>query len=338
MELLRVKRMILWALKIGIGCSLAVLIADTCDLDHTASAGSVALLTIVSTKWGTVKLSLQRLFTFVISIILSFLCFEMIHSQWIALGLYVFLIVLICDVLELRSTISVNVLIGLHVLSFQEFTMHFVFNEFMLVLIGIVLAFVLNLFHDNQNHKAMLEKSMRYSETQMQMILKEAAGYLMNEKMERSVWADIDAFEKKLDEFKQEAHEYQNNTFVSHPEYYIRYFDMRLEQCIILSNLHDNLKKLRSIPSQAKIIAEYMLYLTDYVIEIHVPDNQLERLQQIFEDMRKEALPVSREEFESRAHLYHILMDLEDFLMAKTRFVEGMDQVQKKMYWKKEAL
>lgn len=314
---------------------MAIWLAETLELEHTASAGSIALLTLVSTKWGTVKLSLYRLITFVISVILSLLCFELITSQWIAVGVYVFLVGLICELSGWRSTISVNVLIGLHFLLFQDFSWKFIYNEFMLVLIGIALAFVLNLFHDNQNQKHMIEKSMRYSEEQLQMILKETAEYLLNEETERSVWADIDALESQLDEFKQEAHEYQDNTFYSHPEYYIRYFDMRMEQCIILNNLHDNLKKLRSIPKQAGMIAEYMIYLADYVIEINIPGKQLDRLHQIFEDMRAEALPVTREEFENRALLYHVLMDLEDFLMAKAEFVNGMDQVQKKTYWEK---
>ena len=335
MEGIKTKRRIFWALKIAAGCSGAFWIAEMLQLQHTASAGTVALLTLVSTKWGTVRLSLQRLIMFVVSVILSILCFEMIVSQWIAFGLYVFLIVIICEMIKWRSTISVNVLIGIHFLSYQDFTAEFIYNEFMLVLIGIALAFLLNLFHDNQNHKNVIETSMRYSEKQMQLILHEAAGYLMKEKktLERSVWAEIDVFEEKLYEFKQEAHEYQDNTFRSHPEYYISYFDMRLEQCIILKNLHDNLRKLRGIPKQAKMIAEYMIYLTDYVVEINVPEKQLERLYQILEDMRKEELPATREEFENRAHLYHILMDLEDFLMVKTRFVEGMDQTQREKYW-----
>ena len=44
---------------------------------------------------------------------------------------------------------------------------------------------------------------------------------------------------------------------------------------------------------------------------------------------------VTREEFESRALLYHILMDLEEFLMFKKRFVEGLDGKTLERYWKK---
>ena len=39
------------------------------------------------------------------------------------------------------------------------------------------------------------------------------------------------------------------------------------------------------------------------------------------------------EEFESRAMLYHILMDLEEFLVFKRRFVDGLDDKKRKLYW-----
>ncbi len=55
------------------------------------------------------------------------------------------------------------------------------------------------------------------------------------------------------------------------------------------------------MPKQAKIIADYMMYLVDFVIEINAPDQQMEKLEEIFRQMKKEGLPVNREEFESRA-------------------------------------
>lgn len=39
------------------------------------------------------------------------------------------------------------------------------------------------------------------------------------------------------------------------------------------------------------------------------------------------------DDFESRAKLYHILMDLEEFLIFNRRFVEGLDERQRRIYW-----
>ena len=76
-----------------------------------------------------------------------------------------------------------------------------------------------------------------------------------------------------------------------------------------------------------------MLYLREYVKEINNPEELERRLQGIFEGMKQEELPKSREEFESRALLYHILMDLESFLSYKRIFVEKLDKEQMDRYW-----
>jgi uncharacterized membrane protein YgaE (UPF0421/DUF939 family) len=59
----------------------------------------------------------------------------------------------------------------------------------------------------------------------------------------------------------------------------------------------------------------------------------MKRLGEIFAHMKTEPLPEDREEFENRAILYHILLDLEEFLMFKGRFVESLEDKQKDIYW-----
>ena len=39
----------------------------------------------------------------------------------------------------------------------------------------------------------------------------------------------------------------------------------------------------------------------------------------------------------SQAELYHTLMDLEEFLMYKKRFIQEIDDIQFQIYWKKEV-
>ena len=156
---------------------------------------------------------------------------------------------------------------------------------------------------------------------------------MLNQKEQVSVWDEICELEKKLHEYSKEAYEFQENTFLSHPAYYIEYFEMRQGQCQLLHNLHYEMRKIRQIPRQAEIIAEYMLYLKDYVIERNVPAEQIDRLNNLFHKMKEEEMPKTRAEFENRALLYHILMDLEDFLKYKARFVEGLDSEQLKKYW-----
>ena len=109
---------------------------------------------------------------------------------------------------------------------------------------------------------------------------------------------------------------------------------MRLEQFRILHRLHGEIKRVRSIPQQAAVVAEYLEYLSGYVVELNAPEKQIERLEALLEDMRRQELPATREEFESRAILYHVLMDLQDFLECKVRFVSGLNDSQRRRYWK----
>ena len=323
----------LQAIKIAIGSSAAIYVAEVLNLEYAISAGSIALLTLVTTKWETVKLSWFRLVTFLVSSVLAWIVFSQIQSEWLAYGIYIFLIVIISEEFGWKATISVNAVIGMHFMAKRDFEASFVFNEFMLVLIGITVAVVLNLFYDYAGQRKDLVRNMRYTENRMQMILGAIAAYLADKEMQYDIWAAIRELESQIHVFIDDAYEYQDNTFQSHPEYYINYFEMRMKQCNTIHNLHYEMKRIRKMPQQALIISEYVLYMMEYVTERNEPTVQMNKLKEIFQHIKEDKLPTTREEFESQAMLYHILMDLEDFLIYKKRFVNSLDDKQKQRYW-----
>lgn len=330
------RKILLLSLKIGIGGSAAIYIAQFLQLDHAISAGTVTLLTLMASKWETIKLAVCRLVTFVTTLAMAWILFSFVDSIWLVYGILLTMVVFMAEFLGWRTTISVNAVIAAHLVTDHNFSGEAIKNEFLLVMIGIIIAVFLNLFHANLTHKKQIISNMRYTENKLQMIMKELAAYLAREEMSRNVWEDICELDGQIQKFIKDAEEYQDNTFQSHPEYYINYFEMRHEQCRILDDLHYEMKKIRSMPKQAKVIAEYILYLTEFVIEIHDPVHQMERLKEIFRDMKSEELPGTAEEFESRAMLYHILMNIEDFLACKARFVQKLDEKQLQIYWKKD--
>lgn len=331
------RKILLLSLKIGIGGSIAIYIAQSMELEYPISAGTVTLLTLMASKWETIKLSACRLVTLFTTLAMAWVIFTYVNSIWMGYGLLLTLVVFTAEFFDWRATISVNALIAAHLVTTQDFTPEAVENEFLLVIIGIVIAVVLNLFNLNLTHKRQIIANMRYTEKQLRMIMEELAGYLSGQEMSQSVWTDICNLEKQIEKFIRDAEEYKQNTFQSHPEYYIDYFEMRNEQCRMLNNLHYEMKRIRSMPKQAEVVAEYLQYLTNYVTETNIPDPQIEKLKAIFADMRKEELPETMEEFENRAMLYHILMDIEDFLFCKARFVESLEGQQMKRYWKKDV-
>ena len=332
----KLEKTLLLSLKIAVGSAAAIYIAEALHLEYAVSAGTVTLLSVLGTKWETVKVSGVRIATFFITSLLAIMLIPWMHSEWIAFGIVIFIVTFLSVIMGWKASLSVNGVIAAHFMMKMDFSIAFIFNEFMLVMLGVVIAFVLNLFHLNKNRKKDLIADMRYTEKTLQGILRELAEYLMQKEkktLSSSVWEEICALEKKLKEFMEEAREYQDNTFEFHHDYYQDYFEMRLEQCRMLDSLHYEMKNIRTVPKQAKVVADYMNYLVDYVKEKNVPDAQMERLQEIFADMKKEELPKSRDEFENRAMLYHIMMDIEEFLKYKIAFIENLSEKQRKEYW-----
>ena len=78
------RKVLLLAVKIAVGSSAAIYIAQILGLEYEASAGTIALLTLVTTKWETVRLSVYRLITFVFSVVLAGITFECLDREWIA--------------------------------------------------------------------------------------------------------------------------------------------------------------------------------------------------------------------------------------------------------------
>ncbi len=165
------KKILLLALKIGIGGSLAYYIAEALHLQYASSAGIIALLTLQTTRWETLKLSARRVLSYLISFGVSAILCLIFDTTWIEYGLFLFLLVAVTELLGWRSVVSVNAVVGAHLIAANDFSYEFLMNEFLLVIIGITIAIILNSFHLNDAHETGIIKSMRYVEHQMKEIL-----------------------------------------------------------------------------------------------------------------------------------------------------------------------
>ena len=96
---------------------------------------------------------------------------------------------------------------------------------------------------------------------------------------------------------------------------------MRLSQCKLLKRIYHDIIRLEYIPTQAVILSEVLSKIS---FEFHERNDAVELLNYIntvLLNLRNEALPVTRQEFENRAVLYHVLTDLEGFVTLKNAFI-----------------
>ncbi len=323
MDTYRHRHIILKVLKIAVGSCLAIVIAEFFALQYAASAGIITLLTVQDTRKGTIQLALDRIMSFLMSIVLIFLCFHATSRLgWINYGSYIFLMVIGCYYFEWQNAVSVNAVMGTHYLMSPDYSLGFALSELFLVLIGTGVAMALN--WKMPSSLKVIRQDMKRIEDAMQQVLREISGYLADSQSGELVWLDLDMLETDIHKGLKRAHEQAHNTMAEEDLYYVGYMEMRLQQCVMLQTLRERVWKIREMPRQgAEPVSRYLDYVADYVHEETVPGEQLEKLGQVFEQMKREPLPVTREEFENRAILYHVLMDLEEFLFVKQRFSQS---------------
>ncbi len=312
----------IYALQIAIGTFFAISIAGIIGLDFTNSAGIITLLTIVTSKWDTLKLAAIRILSFFVSTFLAWVIFRYVSETLIAYAIFIFLLVAISSNFGWRNTISVNAVIGNHFLTTHNFGLGAIWNEFLLLMIGVSVSIFIHLFHNNKNKKESLMRDVKEIENRMSAILCRMSDVLLQKDNSQQLINDLLYIEKLMEQSLQIAYEYQGSTFVSAPLYYIRYIKMRTKQCAILRTFCEEMEILQNAPKQASQIAEFLVSVSEHVDDWSKPYLQRTMLLQLQENLKEEELPKTHKDLECRMILHHVIGELEDLLRFKQEFVE----------------
>jgi len=250
------RKMAIKVLKIAVGSCMAVAVAKFFELPYATSAGIVTLLTVQNTRRDTIRLAAERLLSFLLSVLLVFVCFRYIGKlEWVNYGVYIFLMVHVCYFFGWENTISVNAVMGTHYLLTPDYSLNFAASELAVIAIGTALALLMN-WHMPSNLK-ILREDIRKAEDDMQQVLQELACYLEGKLDGAHIWLDLDQLEQSIHRGLDRAHEHAHNTLSEEDHYYIEYMEMRLQQCALLQAIRHRVWKIDWMPEQAKIISDY---------------------------------------------------------------------------------
>lgn len=329
----------IYALKIALGSSAAIFIANIIGLQFATQAGVICVFSMLATAKDTVKISFVRLVSYIVTAIGAAIAFYFFKSEWIAYGVYIFITLFFAEMMGWQAALAANVVAGTHFFSIDVFTFGVVINEFYIICLGQIVALFLNIIRDTDEQEVQLRTAIRDIQGRMQGLLLNTIDYIESDGQHKQVWPELKTTMDLLDKYILKSAEYEGNKFDGDAGYYLRYFEMRRNQLMVIRNLHGELRKMKEMPAQADIIATYIAYMSEYVTELNVPTKQLEYMDELFKQMENEPLPETRTEFESRACLYHVLMDLEDFLLIKKRYLEEEEKYKKNLKeieeWKK---
>ncbi|QPC46796.1 aromatic acid exporter family protein [Mangrovibacillus cuniculi] len=304
-------------IKTAIGTAVAIMIAQWFQLDNFASAGIITILCIQATKKKSIIASWSRFLACMVSMLYSAAFFEWIAYHPIIIGLM--LVVFIPTVVSLRASegIVTSSVIILHIYSAGQVTWGLIINEIGLIVIGIGIALLMNLYMPSVENK--LHRYQEAIEASFQRIFEEMVTYLRSGE---SNWdgKEIVRAEKLLREAKSLAFIDVENHFLRHENLYYHYFKMREKQFEIIERILPLITSLPSTTAQCGIIADFLDDLSTHIHPGNTAFLYLKKLYDIQEEFKEMDLPSTREEFEVRAALFQLVREMEQYLQIKSSF------------------
>lgn len=317
-------------LKVAIGSTIAVLIAKYFNLEYATSAGIITLLTIQTTKKETIQVSIKRIASFVIAMGLASFLFLQLGFYTVIYGVFLLFFVMLCNLFGLEVGITSNAVLITHILGQGAVNVDIILNEVYLLLIGASIGVVINLFIPKKI-KDYREKQQGIDEKMKQVLL-----HLAEEIVVEIPEQEEEIFKPLIREIEDAitlAKQVLNNSFDSDTIYYLNYMEMRKNQCMLLKDIHHHIHRLGEVPSQAYEIVTFIQHISDSYHEYNNATRLLYEVNVLRNNFKKQALPVTRQEFESRAVLFQIFHDFEYFLKIKNNFANSLTERQKAIYW-----
>lgn len=330
---------ILKILKIAGGSLLSMVIAERLGLNYAASAGVITLLSIHDTKRETIRMMVKRMAAFLIALLLAPICFYWLGYRPLAVGAFLLLFTPACTFLQLQEGISVSTVLMTHFLTEGSMSGRHIANEVLLLLVGTGIGVAMNLYIPGR--KNIIRQKQHRIEEQFRYLLACMAEILDGGWKEGT--ADQDEYdngfavlEDILEQGEKDAYGEMENSLLTETRYYLGYMILRKNQLMVLRRIRSFLRWPHPFPCQAKRISGLFLSISQSFHEYNNAAGLLEELEQVKVRMRRQPLPATREEFEARAVLFQILLDLEQFLMMKRKFVENLSNRDIHMFWKIE--
>lgn len=346
--------------KIAGGTLLSILLAEQLGLNYAASAGVITLLSIHDTKRETFRVMGKRMAAFLMALLLAPVCFNWLGYRPAAVGLFLLLFTPACTYLRMQEGISVSTVLLTHFLAEGSMSWVNIVNEILLLLVGVGVGMVMNLYIPGRKRLIRLEQHR--IEEQFRLLLANMAGILETGGNRTAVSGEIDGaktvsgaadgaktasgaadcpeyqagfavLEEMLEQGERDAYRDMENRLLNDTRYYLSYMALRKSQLMVLRRIQFHLGWSRSFPVQASDISALFASVSRSFHEYNNAEGLLDELEQVKMQMRRQPLPVTREEFEVRAVLFQVLLELEQFLIMKREFVKGLCRQDIRMFW-----
>jgi uncharacterized membrane protein YgaE (UPF0421/DUF939 family) len=306
-------------IKMGVAGIITILIANAIGLDYAITGGILAILSIQQTKKDSVSLAVKRVISATIGLLFASLVFVIFgYHLWVFLAFMV-LFILGSFYIKLPEGIIATLVLASHLLIFGSFSWIFLGQEFLLIATAIIVALCVNIIYPQNSHKVLLsyiEKIDRLIADHLFML----SLFLKDLKTPDLYMTHYKHINSSIKETLKKAELTDKDILFDNDHRYLTYLYMRRTQMKQINKMYEVAGKIKSHHENILLISKYIHQLSFDIGCFDRASGQLEKLFELLTQVKNQPLPKTRDEFETRAILFQIVNELEDFLQTKITF------------------
>ena len=313
--------------KYAVATFIAIFLAQWLGLDYAVSAGVIAILSLAETSKKTVQYIENLTLTMILSLLIATILFNIFGYEIWVFSLYLLITYPISVYLKIDNAIAPCAVFISHLLLEQASDFNWWINEMLLLVIGVGIAVIVNLYQTSESGQ--MNKVKVEIEAEMQTILNQLA-----DKMDTSHHQNYLLYEHIDQAYELAKHgeylamkEAENNISGESQIYYQNYFSMRSSQLIILYDINNSLDNIFESTEQTYDLSDFFRHVSQELSEMNTAAKLRNELAQLKTRFRMQPLPQSRNEFETRSMLFDILLDCEKFLNLKYEFYKSSQRL-----------
>lgn len=306
------------AFKMAISATIALLIGNALGLQYATVGAVIAILSIQDTRKKALIIGYKRIVACSMGILLSVILYSLLGNGALIFGLFLIILIPLTSRLKAQEGMVPAVVLSTHFLVANNITIALIFNEVLLMIIGIGVAAIANIFMPSLEDKFKYDRE--WIEEHYRIIISKMSKSLITHTVDIDEQKIINEVEKRLYESKETAYKIVNNHFFKSSSYYTDYINMRINQFDTIKRMRLHFQRFNIPVEQMNVMSDFTLCVAENIREMNDCKSLLMDLDILRNEFKKMELPKTREEFESRAQLLQFLNDMEEFLLIKRNF------------------
>ena len=306
------------AFKMALSATIALVIGEALGFKYSTVAAVIAILGIQDTRRKALIVGRNRAIACIIGQILSLIIYGILGNGAISFGIFLLILIPITSRFNIQEGMIASV-VSTHLLVADKIDLNLIINEFGIMIIGIGVSSIANLFMPALEDE--FRKDKIWIEEKYKVILLKMSKSLLTQTVDIDEQKIMDDIEKNLISSNITAYKIVNNNFFKSSSYYTDYIAMRRNQFDTIKKMRKNFERFSMPVDQMKNMSIFLKRVAEDIRENNDCKELLYGLEKLKLQYKEMELPKTREEFENRAQLLNLLNDMEDFLNIKRNFV-----------------